>query len=64
MTQAELTAERLEGKTAVIMGGNSGIGLATAQKFMQECVYLFINGRRQEEHDKAVKQIDRNAMGV
>jgi NAD(P)-dependent dehydrogenase (short-subunit alcohol dehydrogenase family) len=64
MTQAELTAKRLEGKTAVITGGNSGIGLATAQRFVQEGAFVFITGRRQNELDKAVKQIGKNVMGV
>jgi NAD(P)-dependent dehydrogenase (short-subunit alcohol dehydrogenase family) len=44
---------RLEGKTAVITGGSSGIGLATAQKFVQEGADVFITGRRQAELDKA-----------
>jgi NAD(P)-dependent dehydrogenase (short-subunit alcohol dehydrogenase family) len=56
--------KRLEGKIAVITGGNSGIGLATAQRFVQEGAYVFISGRRQDELDKAVKQIGRNVMGV
>jgi NAD(P)-dependent dehydrogenase (short-subunit alcohol dehydrogenase family) len=56
--------KRLEGKIAVITGGNSGIGLATAQRFVQEGAFVFISGRRQDELDKAVKQIGRNAMGV
>ena len=56
--------KRLEGKIAVITGGNSGIGLATAQQFVQEGAYVFITGRSQDELDKAVKQIGRNAMGV
>ena len=64
MTQDELTKKRLEGKIAVITGGNSGIGLATAQRFVQEGAFVFISGRRQDELDKAVKQIGRNAMGV
>src|ERR1700692_2512522 len=44
---------RLEGKVAVITGGSSGIGLATAQRFVQEGAYVFITGRRQNELDKA-----------
>ncbi len=64
MTQAELITKRLEGKIGVITGGNSGIGLATAQRFVQEGAYVFITGRRQDELDKAVKQIGRNVMGV
>ena len=57
-------AKRLDGKIAVITGGDSGIGLATAQRLVQEGAYVFITGRRQSELDKAVKQIGRNAMGV
>jgi NAD(P)-dependent dehydrogenase (short-subunit alcohol dehydrogenase family) len=64
MTQTELIPKRLEGKTAVITGGNSGIGLATAHRFVQEGAYVFITGRRQDEIDKAVKQIGRNVVGV
>ena len=51
---------RLEGKVAVITGGSSGIGLATAQQFITEGAYVFITGRRQSELDKAVKQIGKN----
>jgi NAD(P)-dependent dehydrogenase (short-subunit alcohol dehydrogenase family) len=56
--------KRLEGKTAVITGGNSGIGLATAQRFVQEGAFVFIVGRRQTELNKAVKQIGRNVKGI
>jgi NAD(P)-dependent dehydrogenase (short-subunit alcohol dehydrogenase family) len=56
--------KRLDGKTAVITGGNSGIGLATAQRFVQEGAFVFITGRRQDELDKAVKQIGKNVVGV
>ena len=55
---------RLERKIVVITGGNSGIGLATAQRFVQEGAFVFITGRRQDELDKAVEQIGRNVMGV
>ena len=55
---------KLEGKVAVITGGNSGIGLATAQRFVDEGAYVFITGRRQKELDEAVNQISRNVTGV
>jgi NAD(P)-dependent dehydrogenase (short-subunit alcohol dehydrogenase family) len=48
----------------VITGGNSGIGRATAQRFVQEGGFVFITRRRQDEVDKAVKQIGRNVIGV
>jgi NAD(P)-dependent dehydrogenase (short-subunit alcohol dehydrogenase family) len=64
MTQTELTSKRLDGKIAVITGGNSGIGLATAQRFVQEGAFVFITGRRQSELDKAVKQIGKNVIGI
>jgi NAD(P)-dependent dehydrogenase (short-subunit alcohol dehydrogenase family) len=54
MTQAELITKRLDGKIAVITGGNSGIGLATAQRFVQEGAYIFITGRRQSELDISI----------
>jgi NAD(P)-dependent dehydrogenase (short-subunit alcohol dehydrogenase family) len=64
MTQNGSVTKRLEGKIAVITGGNSGIGLATAQRFVQEGAYVFITGRRHDELDKAVKQIGKNVIGV
>ncbi len=55
---------KLEGKVAVITGGNSGIGLATARRFVAEGAHVFITGRRQAELDEAVTQIGRNVTGV
>jgi len=55
---------KLEGKIAVITGGNSGIGLATAQRFVAQGAYVCVTGRRQSELDAAVKQIDKNVTGV
>jgi NAD(P)-dependent dehydrogenase (short-subunit alcohol dehydrogenase family) len=57
--------KKLEGKVAVITGGNSGIGFATAQRFVEEGAHVFITGRRQSELDAAVKQIGKdNVTGV
>jgi NAD(P)-dependent dehydrogenase (short-subunit alcohol dehydrogenase family) len=55
---------KLEGKVAVITGGNSGIGLATAQLFAAEGAHVFITGRRQSELDEAVKLIGENVTAV
>ena len=54
----------LKGKTAVITGGTTGIGLATAKRFVEEGAYVFITGRRQAELDAAVKEIGDNVTGV
>src|SRR5580704_8983309 len=56
--------KRLQGKVAVITGGTTGIGLATAKLFVKEGAYVFITGRRQKELDEAVKVIGRNVTGV
>ena len=55
---------KLEGKVALITGGNSGIGLATAKEFVNEGAYVFITGRRDPELAAAVKEIGRNVTGI
>ena len=54
----------LDGKIAVVTGGNSGIGLATAKRFVEEGAYVFITGRRQTELNKAVALIGKNVMAI
>jgi NAD(P)-dependent dehydrogenase (short-subunit alcohol dehydrogenase family) len=56
--------QNLEGKVAVITGGNGGIGLATARRFVAEGAYVFITGRRQAELDEAVRQVGKHVTGV
>src|SRR3954469_23660451 len=55
---------KLEGKIALITGGNSGIGLATAKQFVNEGAYVFITGRREPELAAAVKEVGRNVTGI
>jgi NAD(P)-dependent dehydrogenase (short-subunit alcohol dehydrogenase family) len=55
---------KLEGKVALVTGGNSGIGLATAKRFVQEGAYVFIAGRREAELAKAKAEIGRNVSTV
>lgn len=55
---------KLEGKIAVITGGNSGIGLSTAEAFVAEGAYVYITGRRQKHLDAAVARIGKNVTGV
>ena len=55
---------KLEGKIALITGGNSGIGLATAKRFVNEGAFVFITGRRQKELSDAVNEIGGNVTAV
>jgi NAD(P)-dependent dehydrogenase (short-subunit alcohol dehydrogenase family) len=55
---------KLQGKLAIVTGGTTGIGLASAKLFVEEGAYVFITGRRQKELDEAVKAIGSNVTGV
>ena len=55
---------KLEGKTAVVTGGTTGIGLATAKRLADDGAFVFVTGRRQKELDAAVAEIGENAFGV
>ena len=56
--------KKLEGKVALVTGGNSGIGLATAHQLVADGAYVFITGRRQSELDAAVRQIGNGVTGI
>lgn len=62
--EQEHVMSKLAGKVAIITGGSSGIGLATAKRFVQEGAYVFITGRRQPELDKAKAEIGENVTTV
>ena len=55
---------KLDGKVALVTGGSSGIGLATARQFVNEGAHVFITGRREPELTAAVKEIGRNVSSV
>jgi NAD(P)-dependent dehydrogenase (short-subunit alcohol dehydrogenase family) len=55
---------KLDGKIALVTGGNSGIGLATAKRFVNEGAYVFVTGRRDAELSAAVKEIRENVTGI
>ena len=59
-----MSTNKLAGKIALVTGGTSGIGLATAKRFVSEGAHVFITGRRQPELDAAVKQIGSNVTGI
>jgi NAD(P)-dependent dehydrogenase (short-subunit alcohol dehydrogenase family) len=56
--------KRLEGKVAVVTGGNSGIGLATAQRFLEEGAKVAISGRNQKTLDEATQKLGKDVLAV
>src|SRR6266478_3925820 len=55
---------QLDGRVALVTGGSSGIGFATAQEFVGEGAHVFLSGRREQELAAAVKEIGRNVTGI
>src|SRR5258707_5383142 len=64
MQRRQVMSNRLKGKVALVTGGTSGIGLATAKRFAQEGATVYVTGRRQTELDKAVREIGAGTIGV
>ena len=56
--------KRLDGKVAVVTGGNSGIGLATAKRFQQEGAKVIISGRSKKTLDDPVKTIGNGVLAI
>jgi NAD(P)-dependent dehydrogenase (short-subunit alcohol dehydrogenase family) len=57
-------SQKLSGKIALVTGGSSGLGLATAKRFIAEGAYVFITGRRQSELDAAVKELGTQVAAI
>ena len=55
---------KLQGKIALVTGGNSGIGLATAKEFVKEGAFVYVTARRQPELDQAVKTLGAQSKGI
>src|SRR5271169_5411293 len=64
LKESALMSQKLSGKIALVTGGSSGIGLATAKRFASEGAHVFITGRRQAELDAAAKELGGNATAV
>jgi NAD(P)-dependent dehydrogenase (short-subunit alcohol dehydrogenase family) len=64
LLQRNEIVKKLDGKVAVITGGSTGIGLATAKRFTLEGARVYVTGRRQSELDDAVTEMGENAIGV
>ena len=55
---------KLQGKIALVTGGTSGIGLATAKRFVSEGAYVFVTGRREAELAAAIKEVGHNVTAI
>jgi NAD(P)-dependent dehydrogenase (short-subunit alcohol dehydrogenase family) len=64
LKESALMSQKLSGKIALVTGGSSGIGLATAKRFASEGAHVFITGRRQVELDAAANELGGNATAV